>query len=80
MIERGCPRPRFRGRPARLLSVGFMAVALLSACDDAGAEYDVLIRGGEVIDGSGSEPFQADVAIRDGTVVEVGDLTGATGP
>lgn len=33
---------------------------------------DVVVRGGKVIDGSGAPAFTADVAIRDGVVVEVG--------
>lgn len=35
---------------------------------------DVVLRGGEVVDGSGAEPTRADVAIQDGRVVEVGVL------
>ena len=27
-------------------------------------EYDLIIRGGTVIDGSGSEPIKADIAVR----------------
>ena len=38
---------------------------------------DLLIEGATVIDGSGAEPFAADVAIADGRVVEVGRITSA---
>ena len=41
-------------------------------------QYDLLIRGGTVIDGSGSPGFRADVAIQDGKVVMVGNLSEAT--
>jgi N-acyl-D-aspartate/D-glutamate deacylase len=34
--------------------------------------YDLVIRNGTVVDGSGAEPFTADVAIRDGRIVKVG--------
>jgi len=36
------------------------------------ADYDLLIRGGRVLDGSGKEAIQADVAIKDGRIVKVG--------
>jgi len=35
---------------------------------------DVLIRGGTVVDGTGADPFVADVAIRDGKIVAMGDV------
>lgn len=41
-------------------------------------QYDILIRGGTVIDGSGSPGFRADVAVQDGKVVKIGDLSGAS--
>lgn len=39
--------------------------------------FDFLIRGGMVIDGSGSPAFRADVAIQDGKIVAVGNLSEA---
>ncbi len=42
----------------------------------AGAErpYDLIIRGGRVVDGSGNTPYAADVAIRDGRIAAIGSL------
>jgi N-acyl-D-amino-acid deacylase len=39
--------------------------------------YDLIVRGGTVIDGTGQDPFVADVAIRDDRIAAVGDLTDA---
>lgn len=41
------------------------------------ADYDVLIRGGRVIDGTGRPAVDADVAIRGDRIAAVGDLSGA---
>ncbi len=40
------------------------------------AEHDLVIRGGTVIDGTGAPERTADVAIRDGRIVEVGRVSG----
>jgi N-acyl-D-amino-acid deacylase len=39
--------------------------------------FDVLLRGGRVIDGTGGPWYPADVAIRDGQIGAVGRLPGA---
>ena len=38
--------------------------------------YDILIRGGSIVDGSGSEPVPGDLAIKDGLIAAVGEIEG----
>jgi N-acyl-D-aspartate/D-glutamate deacylase len=40
-------------------------------------EYELLIRGGRVVDGSGLPGYQADVGIRDGKITAIGRLRGS---
>ena len=40
------------------------------------AAYDLVIRGGTIVDGSGGEPFMGDVAVADGVIVGVGRIAG----
>ena len=40
------------------------------------ADFDLIIRGGTIHDGSGSEPFVGDVAIKDGVIAAVGNIVG----
>src|ERR1051326_8161174 len=44
----------------------------------AGDHFDVLIRGGQVIDGTGAPRFKADVGLNGDTIARIGDLSGAT--
>ena len=40
------------------------------------AEFDLVVRDGTVIDGSGGEPHEADVAVKDGRIAAVGRVAG----
>jgi N-acyl-D-amino-acid deacylase len=46
---------------------------LLAACSPP-ASYDLILRGGDIYDGSGGDPFVGDVAIDGDTIVALGDI------
>jgi N-acyl-D-amino-acid deacylase len=63
--------------PTRLAAIGLLAI-LAAACAPS-EEYDVVVRGGTVYDGSGAPGIEADVGIRGDRIAAVGDLAGARG-
>jgi N-acyl-D-aspartate/D-glutamate deacylase len=56
---------------------GLAASVSMALMAQPAAEYDVLIRGGQVLDGTGGPATRADVAVRGGRIVAVGLLTQA---
>lgn len=56
---------------------GFWVAAALSFVAARGADYDVIIAGGSVVDGTGAPAILADVAIKDGKVAKIGEITGS---
>ena len=67
---------------AALVAVGaVIAVVVVGAAPVARSQaptYDLIIRGGQVIDGSGNPWFYADVAVKDGRIAAVGAVGNAT--
>jgi N-acyl-D-amino-acid deacylase len=59
-------------------AAALVCACVLAACSPA-ADYDVIIRGGTLYDGSGAEPYVADVAIAGDTIAALGTLEGARG-
>jgi N-acyl-D-amino-acid deacylase len=62
----------------RFLKVFLPVFFLIYGCADSD-RYDLLIRNGKIIDGSGSAAFTGDVGIRGDTIAAVGDLKSARG-
>mgnify|MGYP003788772321 CR=1 FL=1 len=58
-----------------LLTVSAFACAGDSPPDPS-ADFDLILEGGSVVDGTGAARYVADVGVRDGYITEVGDLVG----
>jgi N-acyl-D-amino-acid deacylase len=54
-------------------------VLLAASCQAPPQEYDILIKNGTVVDGTGSPGSRADVAIANGAIAAIGPLEGAQG-
>lgn len=55
-----------------------LLLVLLASCTSQ-PEFDVVIRGGMLLDGSGAPAVQADLGIRADTIAAMGDLSGQSG-
>jgi N-acyl-D-amino-acid deacylase len=62
----------------RFLKVFLPVFLLIYGCADSD-RYDLLIRNGKIVDGSGSAAFTGDVGIRGDTIAAIGDLKSARG-
>ena len=54
-----------------------LLLAFITACGGA-PEYDIIIRNGTVLDGTGTPRYMADVAISGEAIARVGDLSGVS--
>ena len=54
----------------------FGALSMLLVANAPAPEYDIVIRGGRVLDGAGNPWVRADVAVKDGKVVRIGQIPG----
>jgi len=61
-----------------LLAFVIGLVVLIAFQQRPKTEYDVIIRGGTLYDGTGAKPFAGDVALRGDTIAALGDLKDAT--
>ncbi|MGB7174053.1 MAG: D-aminoacylase [Candidatus Acidiferrales bacterium] len=73
-------RRRIAAAMAILAGSALMAIAALANAHTGPAEmaeYDIVIRNGHIIDGTGSPWYSADVGIRDGRIAVIGNLSRA---
>ena len=62
--------------PTRLIA-SLALIALVAMPANGQQQYDLIIRNGRVLDGTGNPWFPADIGVRDGRIVTVGSLAGA---
>jgi N-acyl-D-aspartate/D-glutamate deacylase len=70
-------RPRAAARGAACAAGALLLLA--AGCAERAADVELILRGGTLIDGTGSQPRAADVAVDAGRVVRVGDLSDLRG-
>ena len=52
----------------------FVVVSLVGCAKRATEGFDILIKNGKIVDGTGTPGYQGDIGIIDDTIVEIGDL------
>src|SRR5687768_1907630 len=52
------------------------AVAVILPASAAADDYDLIVRGGRIVDGSGNPAFRGDVAVKDGKIAAIGRISG----
>ncbi len=62
--------------PRLVLTAMLLASASIAFSQGPAADYDLVIRGGRVLDGAGNPWVSADVAVKDGRIVKVGPVKG----
>src|SRR5438876_868337 len=61
--------------PAQIAAAARRRCPSGTPCGRIGTMLDLVVRAGTLLDGTGGPPRSADVALRDGRVVEVGEVT-----
>jgi len=67
---------KLTNRCGRLAVIAFITCSFLAACSKP-ASYDLILRGGTIVDGSGEASYVGDVAINGDSIAALGDLGGA---
>ena len=59
-----------------IAAIALIVIAALASVRGQLAQFDLLVRGGRIVDGTGNPSFDADLGIRDGRIVALGRITG----
>src|SRR5215831_19321965 len=63
----------------RRLSQAYLALLIFLCCAPGRAEdFDLLLTGGRIVDGTGNPWYRADIGIREGRIAGIGNLAGRT--
>jgi len=55
-----------------------VAASVLAGCQTSASHFDLIVRGGTVIDGTGQAPQRVDVGVSGDRITQLGDLSGAS--
>ncbi len=69
---------RLRSGPRFGVLAAVVAVALLASCRTGPPEFDLVLRGGLVLDGTGTPAMRADVGVNGDRITAIGDLADRT--
>ena len=69
-------RMSLRNAPA-VAAMGLLACAAPGRLTPSEPEFDVVLRGGTIVDGTGGPRYLADMAVKDGRIVTIGELANA---
>src|SRR6185503_8097699 len=58
--------------------VALAAAVLVVSCTTSAQRFDLIVRGGRIVDGSGQPPQRADVGVVGDRIVRIGDLAAET--
>ena len=65
------------GRISLVLTLTLMSTTALTSVSSKITDYDLIIKNGRIVDGSGRPAFNGDLAIRDDRIARIGNLRGA---